>query len=297
MAQSARTHGGCIWLSLLALVVFSATRTPAIYADAKAAHRPPTSSRHVAAETLLTEMAQAAGASTLEMEIALARFRECIKELHAADTVDGDCQHKARVLHEFLHHRVLRGPYQVSATSVPTALSGGPYNCTSGTALLLALAIEFGLQVDAVAAPGHVWCRVSDEGSMFDIETTQPDWSTTAPSAETSPRQGRTLDTAGLVALVHYNQGVRLHRQGRFVEAIEANRLALRLDPRCEQARDNLRAAIHNWSLMLTASGQGVEALPAWAAGLASDPESLTLRADIQGWLRREVDCPVFARQ
>jgi tetratricopeptide (TPR) repeat protein len=131
---------------------------------------------------------------------------------------------------------------------------------------------------------------------MFDVETTQPNWSAHESTNMACPRPGRPLNGAGLVALVHFNQGVRLHRQGRFVEAIEANRQALELDPHCHQARGNLLAAIHNWSLMLAASGQGVEALPVLAMGLANAPHSRTLRADIDRWLQQAIGSTEFAR-
>jgi hypothetical protein len=245
----------------------------------------PRSAARTSAEQLLSQMAQAAGASNAAVELAIAQYDAATAEFRANEPVFPTSLSKARFLHALLHRRILQGPYQASANSVATALTGGPYNCASATAIYLALAKDFGLRAEAVAAPGHVWCRVSEIDVSFDVETTQVDWHARGRSRTPRCNSGRTLDDAGLVALVHYNQGVRLHRQFRFVDAIAANRQALAIDPHCPQARDNLLAAIHNWSVLLAASGQGVEALPAWAAGLQCDPFSITIWNDVQRWL------------
>jgi hypothetical protein len=300
MAHFARIDRGCIKLALLALGAIGASRAHVTCADAKAVIRSPatpTSSRRADAETLLTEMALAAGTSKVDVDIALDRYRADVAELHATGQVAGNALQKAQFLHGFLHRRVLLGTYQVPASNVTAALSGGPFNCTSATAIFLALATEFGLQADAMAAPGHVWCRVTDDGAVFDVETTQTCWTAHAATSRARSRPGRSLNDLGLAALVHYNQGVHLHRQARFIEAIEANRQALELDHGCHQARENLLAATHNWSLMLAASGQGVEALPALASGLATAPHNPTLWADVDRWLRQTLGSAEFSRR
>lgn len=235
------------------------------------------------AQQLLSDVARAAGASDAAIELALARYHAATAVYRASEPAFATSWQKACFLHALLHRHMLQGPYQAAASSVTTALAGGPYNCASATALYLALARDFGLQAEGVAAPGHVWCRVDEADASFDVETTQVDWHERLQARNC--RSGRPLDDARLVALVHYNQGVRLHRECRFVEAIASNRQALALDPDSPQARDNLLAVIHNWSVLLAASGQGVEALPAWAAGLQCDPFSATLWNDVERWL------------
>jgi tetratricopeptide (TPR) repeat protein len=279
----------CAVAALLALAAWA--RCPArasAAADASLRSFPPgATAAPTSSEARLVQLANAAGATDVEITRALARYRLLAQELRVSSLpVDRSAQ-AAESLHAFLHRRVLHGAYQAQASDLAAALTGGPYNCTSATALLIALAQELQLPAVAVAGSGHVWCRLVVGGRPFDIETTQPHWTKGQLPQETRMRAGRPLDHAGLLALVHYNRGVRLHRQGRFAEAIDANRLALQLDPLCVPARGNLLAAVRNWSLMLSASGQAAQALPALAEGLAVAADDWPLRVEVERWVRQ----------
>jgi hypothetical protein len=214
-------------------------------------------------------------------------FREFCTELRASGNVFGNPRQQAQAIHKFIHARILRGRYETGGSNLAAALAGGPFNCATASVLFLAIAADFDLDAHAVAVPGHVWCRVVTAGSSFDVETTCRNWFEFAAGerveddpaspfmAEHARRSAsaRELDEHALIAVFHYNRGVRLLREERFPEATFANLRALTLDPRCTSAHDNLLATINNWSLALARQGNrplGL-ALLATAMALAKD--------------------------
>src|SRR5206468_4603399 len=83
----------------------------------------------------------------------------------------------------------------------------------------------------------------------------------------------RRVSETGLVAVIYYNRGIDLLRDGRFAEAVSANLRALRLDPENEAAAGNLLASINNWSLSLAAAGRFEDAISLVNRGLAAAPD------------------------
>jgi hypothetical protein len=187
------------------------------------------------------------------------KFEQFARRMRSSDRMHGTPGERARAIHAFLHAEILRGKYDAATSDLASALAGGPFNCASATALWIALARECGLDARAVSVVGHVWCRLDLAGEPFDVETTSRDWFLLAdrraqdPALAVTPAYqdhlrrravARELDERALVAIFHYNRGVRLLREGRFLAAANANLAALALDGQCQPAYGNLAAAL-----------------------------------------------------
>lgn len=197
-----------------------------------------------------------------------------VDRVRSTGMVEGDARRRIRVLHEFMHAKILRGTYETSASDPATALAGGPYNCASATALLVGLAREFGVEAYPVSVVGHIWCRVPTDRGSFDVETTCRDWFVLL-ERRTAPRRAdasagppawqehlhrkavaRPLNKRAFLAVFHYNRGVGLLREGRFPAAAKENLSALWLDWQCEPAYGNLATALGGWSQARPQSSQ-----------------------------------------
>lgn len=145
---------------------------------------------------------------------------------------------------------------------------------------------QFDVDARGVAVVGHVWCRVITPDGSFDVETTCPNWFelTASLAADNDPPENpllvehlrrvaaaRVLDEPALIAVIHYNRGLRLLKQQRFHAAATANLQALQLDPQCEPARENLLVTLNDWSLALAAHGQTELALDLLDKAMALD--------------------------
>ena len=207
-----------------------------------------------------------------------------------------------RALHEIhgtLHHRLL-STYDANATSLSGVFDTGVYNCASATLLFIALADQFGLTTNAIELPGHVRVEATAGDDRYEIEITCPNWSDAVRRLEPSPsRRGqcegaaasneksstltptlsqrergpcREISPPGLIALIYYNRGIDAFYEGRYVDAVAANRRALLLDPVNQTARGNMLAAVNNWALALADAGRYAEAEELLSAGLCFDP-------------------------
>ena len=226
--------------------------------------------------SLVRAVLQAGGVSAAQSRQSGNEFRSFADQLRESGQVGGDEIQQARAIHRFVHGQILRGKYEKSGSDLAAALAGGPFNC--------AAASDFDLKARAVAVPGHVWCRVASHQQPFDVETTCRNWfelvardpaDVTAELkqflAERDRRstRARTLDQPALIAIFHYNQGVRLLKDRQYSAAVTANLRALELDPRCVPAYDNLLATINNWSLSLAVQGERELGLDLVEMGLA----------------------------
>ena len=211
---------------------------------------------------LVRRVVRACGHDDADVARAEQQFRVFVAQLRERGVSADDVRARAEAVHRFMHAAILRGKYEAAASDPAIALDGGPYNCASATALLLALLREFEVDAAPISVVGHVWCRVQTQHGPMAIETTCQDWfSLASRRANLSPREranqptawrehdrrvanGRALDDSAFAAIFHYNQGVRLLRQGRFIASIGANLHALLLDRQCEPAYGNLVAAV-----------------------------------------------------
>lgn len=83
---------------------------------------------------------------------------------------------KARIVFEFLHRRVLTGPYDLNRSSTAVSLATGLYNCVSATVLFNALAEHAGLSTRGLETTGHAKSRLVFADSTLDVETTCTHW-------------------------------------------------------------------------------------------------------------------------
>ncbi len=239
-------------------------------------------------DSLVRSLLEAGGSTSAEATQGVHQFRTFAEQFRACSPLAAGERQQARAIHKFIHEQILGGNYDATAGDLAVVLDGGPYNCATASAVFLALASEVGLKAHAVAVPGHVWCRVEGNDETFDIETTCLDWFELLASDDGVDKQpskgilaehrgravaGRILDEVALVAVFHYNRGVRLFRSGRYLAAAEANLVALAFDPTCEPAFNNLLGAFNDWSLELAAAGRRDEALSLLVRAMAAAPQ------------------------
>ncbi len=203
---------------------------------------------------------RASGVPAEHVVSCLARIDRLAAEFETVDN-STDADRRIRVLHAFLHRRVLRGSYLASASDVGVALDGGPFNCVAGTILLGMLCERCGLAATPMSTRGHVWCRIQGNAGTIDVETTSRDWfvfvdryrgvPTSQVSAAMAAHRsrvvaGRALGDRELLAVLHFNRGVTRIRESRLPEAALANLQAISLDPECQPAWENLSAVRRN---------------------------------------------------
>jgi tetratricopeptide (TPR) repeat protein len=198
-----------------------------------------------------------------------------------------DDQRRTELLFDFMHRRILSGVYNARATELMHPFDDGSYNCVSATVLFAALALDCGLNVHAIERPRHAMCVLHSGGTRLNIETTCPNWFQIA-SAEREQAEAaaiaraagdapvanrREVSPAQLVAVIYYNRGVDLLRDGRPDQAVSVNLRAIELDPQNETARGNLLASVNNWALARSATGDFRGAADLLAAGRRLAPE------------------------
>lgn len=83
---------------------------------------------------------------------------------------------KAKIVFEFLHRRILTGPYDLNRSSAAVSLTTGLYNCVSATVLFNALAEHAGLSARGLETTGHAKSRLIFADLTLDIETTCTHW-------------------------------------------------------------------------------------------------------------------------
>jgi tetratricopeptide (TPR) repeat protein len=237
------------------------------------------------------------------------RFDALCSELRRQITAETTVLNRIETIHRLLHQRVLRF-YEADATNLAAAFDQGIYNCASGTLLLIALADNLGLEMQAIELPGHVRAVATDGAERWEVEITSPVWNeairrlddvynvnkpqrhgdaeraidsleiansslTRSPlhpfTPSSSSTQRREVSRIGLIAMTYYNQGIDAFHTQRFAEAIAANRKALLLDPANREARGNLLASVNNWALALCNTGELQAAEELLAAGQKYD--------------------------
>ncbi len=184
-----------------------------------------------------------------------------------------------------LYSLFLTGQYNVACSELNRTMATGDYNCLTATVFFCELAANHGLTVVPLADRSHVYCRVFHRGEWTNVQTTCPDWNdatsigshsrfgTETPEAPV----GRGLSAANLVAKSFYNRGVRLLEQKQFCASVAAFFASVQLDPGDDAARENLLAALNNWSLALADDDQLEQAVRVVEAGLQIDPKHAAL--------------------
>ncbi|MCC9609123.1 hypothetical protein LOC68_06810 [Blastopirellula sp. JC732] len=183
-------------------------------------------------------------------------LREQIANQRPHDWTEMPLADRAVWLFHAMHREILTGRFDAKASAISGVLSGGDYNCVSGTILYVALADSFALPVVPLQIEGHVWCRVAGE-KRLDVESTCPQWFELseemrlgAPGVEAGSAAAP-LSRKALVAKLYYNRAVDHLEQRQFAPAIELLDQTLALDPCDAAAEQNLLAAKNNWAVEL----------------------------------------------
>lgn len=192
-------------------------------------------------------------------------IRRQIAQQRPADWSEMLLEDRAVWLFQAMHQEILTGRFDADASAISQALSGGDYNCVSGTILYVALADSLDLPVAPLQIEGHVWCRVV-AGKQVDVESTCPQWFELseemrfgAPGVEAGSAAAP-LTRQALVAKVYYNRAVDHLEQRHFAPAIDLLKKTLELDPCDAAAEQNLLAAKNNWAVELAQQSQYAEA-------------------------------------
>jgi len=200
----------------------------------------------------------------------VARLDACRDQLRGEITALA-AREQAAALLRFLHHELLRGRYRAEANDLSAALAGGQFNCLTATTLFLLLADQLDLPAQAYETPGHVCACLLTAGGPVLVECTWPEGFGT--NDQRPQKTGRLVSAAALTGAYFYNRGVQAAARGEQPAAVAANLAALRCDPGCDLARDNLLAAWNNWALALAAEGSLPQALRLLDEGRALAPE------------------------
>lgn len=190
---------------------------------------------------------------------------------------------RARAVLEFMHRRVLSAGFHQDGTNLAGALDEGRFNCVSSTILFLTLARGVGLEVEAVAEPAHVFCRLLLEQGALDVQTTDPNaFSPDRQTLEPSVASPRAISEKGILAIVYYNAGVERLARREFSQALEANGRAVQLDPAHREARANLLATYNNWAVECVRQGNFHQAIRLIQAARQVSPGHANLTANLR---------------
>jgi tetratricopeptide (TPR) repeat protein len=114
------------------------------------------------------------------------------------------------------------------------------------------LCTEADLEPRIIATRQHVYVRLGSQHG-WEVETTCRKWfdhEQSTPISHGRDRQARReISQTQLLGKIYYNRAVQQLAEDRYAEAIELLEKSLRLDPDDAPARENLLAAINNWSL------------------------------------------------
>lgn len=229
-------------------------------------------------------------ASGIEREDELARRR-----LQFASICDGFAEailadkpsDRVKAAFELMHGQILTGEYRAQGIDFVRTLDDGDFNCVTATILFHCLCESFGVAPQAMATPGHVFSRFVG-GHLGDVEATCPRWfaAVAGPPSRRDARAGqgtaaRPISPVQLIGKVYYNAGGARLATGGFAAAVKALWISVQLDPQDVAAQENLLAAVNNWSLAESDSGQfqqaaallscGMRMAPQYAAFLAND--------------------------
>jgi tetratricopeptide (TPR) repeat protein len=244
---------------------------------------------------LLQATAAAAGR---QLDLRSKHLRDFVAAEHAITVRSVEAAHRQ------LHDRVLRGPYREGCYDVVATLEDGEYNCLTATILLKAYCDVEGIPLQVVATNRHVATMLPD-GTV--IEPACREWyapnrtaasrlsflaSVFADDSAQNPQLVSTreiaapvlskLDAWQLIARVHFNRGIAATSRSAFPEAVEQFAIAVKLDPRFTESRQNEFATRNNWAIALSRAGEFTAAQEQLAHARSLDALSPLLHANQQ---------------
>jgi len=210
------------------------------------------------------------------------RYEELCDRFRAQKSQIATPRELAVAVLEFLHREILTDEYQIKTTRVDRALTTGVYNCVASTILFRCLSAELGVVPVVMATPSHVFCRYLGS-ERLDVETTCPDWFTLPPSSDIianhpvnrSDIELRTLSDVEVLGKLFYNRATDKLDSKKYAAACDLLRTSMVLDG---AARENLLAAINNWSLQRGEAGDFSRAVQLLAKGAAISPDYLPIQ-------------------
>lgn len=185
----------------------------------------------------------------------------------------------------YLHREILTESYQIKTTRVDQALKTGQYNCVASTILFRCLSAELGVTPVVMATPSHVFCRYPGVDRL-DVETTCPDWFELPPTSEIIANHPanqanvdvRPLSDVEVLGKLFYNRATDKLEAKDFAAACDLLRMSMVLDPADGSARENLLAAINNWSLQRCEAEDFTYAVQLLAEGAAISSDYLPIQ-------------------
>jgi tetratricopeptide (TPR) repeat protein len=223
----------------------------------------------------------------------LDQFNELAAQARKATAAASTAQARGEQLLRFLHGGPMKKGYSAKQTTLSGILDTGQFNCVSSALLFNALAGKLGLDARGVEVPDHAFSIVYVGTRGLDVETTTPQGFNPSRTREAQERfkgltgfayipehrreSRREIRDAGLVAILYYNRGVALAREGRHHEALLCYFRALNLDPEFASAVKNALASLANWGVALAKEKKFAEGLEVLSAGLRLAPKDATL--------------------
>jgi tetratricopeptide (TPR) repeat protein len=223
----------------------------------------------------------------------LGRFNRLADQARKATAGAATAQARGERLLHWLHDGPMKKGYAAKQTALSGVLDAGEFNCVSSAVLFNALALKLGLDARAVEVPDHAFSIVYVGTRGLDVETTAARGFNPARTPEAQARlkeltgfayipehqreSRRELREAGLVAIIYYNRGVDLSREGRHHEALLCYFRAMSLDPECASAVKNALAGLANWGVALAKEKKFEQGLEVLSAGLRLAPKDATL--------------------
>jgi tetratricopeptide (TPR) repeat protein len=208
------------------------------------------------------------------------KFRRLLLDL-TAECTDSSERARAERVFQFMHARVLTGPYDAKCSNFQATLDEGRFNCVTATLLYQLLCEHVSLNPQIIATPGHVFSSF-EQPTIGDVQTTCVDWFRTPHPARDAGSLSvrRRLSDVQLIGKIYYNEGVGLLETNQFSAAIHTLQVSLQLDSQDPAARDNLLAGWNNWALAESDAGRLQRAAELVLEGLQFDPNYAPLLAN-----------------
>ena len=203
-----------------------------------------------------------------------AEFGAIAQQLRAA--CDGQpAAAQVQSIFHFTHQRFLTGQYDAECSDLQRTVNEGRFNCVTATVIFHGLCEHAGLEPQIVAVPGHVYSHFQVPG-VEDVQTTCAEWFQSPRDRPLDDKfndsRRRIITPVQLLGKIYYNAGIALLEERSYERAVVALELSQRLDAEDRAARDNLLAAINNWSLAEEDAGNVERASELIERGLQLDP-------------------------
>lgn len=187
---------------------------------------------------------------------------------------------RGQIILYFLHRTTLRF-YDPSATEIQKALDEGRFNCVSATLLFNVLCARFGVPVQGVEIPAHVYSAVvtaqSPQG-VHEVQPTVPEgFRTTSFRSAPVPAElmietwkgKRFLNDVPLVAVIYYNRGIEWIRRNNYAAALPFYERAYILDPDFPALASLIAEIYTAWGNQFFAAGDYRAAIAKYSMGLS----------------------------